>query len=371
MNYSEAKRREPDFRPIIVPIGGFLGAGKTSLILAAARLLQGRGVKAAALLNDQGYELVDTHFIEANDISAGQVSGGCFCCRLSDLVHSAEQLRDHKPDIIFAEAVGSCTDISATVLQPLKLEHSAQFRVAPYTVLVDPERARRWLDPNLDPELAFLFYKQIEEADLVCFSKIDRFTEFPPLPDCSPRFLSSQTGDGVSAWLDDVLEGRFRPGGKILEIDYERYARAEAALAWLNCSATFEPVIPSSPAAVVGPLLDGLDATLTAKGFTIAHLKVIDESPEGWVKASIVRNGGEPFVQGILDAAPAGIHEILLNARAAGAPDDLRAAVESELAALPGAVKVHSMQCFSPSQPKPERRVGYVVTESARPEFPE
>ena len=113
----------------------------------------------------------------------------------------------------------------------------------------------------------------------MCFSKTDLFTEFPSLPGCSARFLSSQTGDGVAAWLDDVLGGRFRPGGKILEIDYERYARAEAALAWLNCSATVKPASPASPASVVGSLLDGLDAALTAKGFTIAHLKVMDESP--------------------------------------------------------------------------------------------
>ena len=348
-------------RPTIVPIGGFLGAGKTSLIVAAARLLHGRGVKAAAILNDQGAVLVDTSFVEANEIEAGQVAGGCFCCRLSDLVQAAEALRDHRPEVIFAEAVGSCTDISATVLQPLKLDHAAHFRVAPYTVLVDPERAKHWIDPSLDPDLAFLFHKQIEEADLVCFTKTDRFTEFPSLRGCDARFLSSQTGDGVAAWLDDVLGGRFPPGGKILEIDYGRYARAEAALAWLNCSATVKPAPPATPASVVGPLLDGLDAELTAKGFTIAHLKVMDESSEGWVKASIVRNGGEPSVQGRLDAGPAAVHEILLNARAAGSPDDLRMVVETQLAAIPGTVRIRSLQCFSPSPPKPEKRVGYVV----------
>ena len=133
MSYPE-KPRSRSLRPTIVAIGGFLGAGKTSLIVAAARRLQGRGVKAAAILNDQGAELVDTRFVEANEIQTGQVVGGCFCCRLSDLVHAAEELRVRMPEIIFAEAVGSCADISATVLQPLKLDHAAHFRVAPYTV---------------------------------------------------------------------------------------------------------------------------------------------------------------------------------------------------------------------------------------------
>lgn len=81
MNHRETKPQDRGFRPTIVPIGGFFGAGKTSLIVAAARLLHGRGVKAAAVLNDQGAELVDPSFVEANGIPAGQVAGGCFCCR--------------------------------------------------------------------------------------------------------------------------------------------------------------------------------------------------------------------------------------------------------------------------------------------------
>ena len=44
----------------LVPIGGFLGAGKTTLILMAARVLRSRGVRAAAIFNDQGADLVDT-----------------------------------------------------------------------------------------------------------------------------------------------------------------------------------------------------------------------------------------------------------------------------------------------------------------------
>jgi hypothetical protein len=115
---------------------------------------------------------------------------------------------------------------------------------------------------------------------------------------------------------------------------------------------------------VVGPLLDGLDVALTAKEFTIVHLKVMDGSEAGWVKASIVRNGGEPCLQGSLDASPASVHEILLNARAAGSPDDFRGTVEAGLAAIPGTVRIRSLQCFSPSPPKPEKRMGYVVTES-------
>jgi hypothetical protein len=272
--------------------------------------------------------------------------------------YAADALRGYMPEVIFAEAVGNCTDISATVLQPPKLDCYERFRIAPYTVVVDPDIARRFLDPNTDPGLAFLFEKQLEEADIACFSKADRFSEFPSLPGCSPRFLSSQTGYGVAAWLVDVLGGERFPSATILEIDYERYARAEAALAWLNCRATVELASPASPASLTGRLLHGLERALTAKGLTVAHLKVMDTSPAGWVKGSIVCNGGEPFVDGNPDAPAVAAHELLLNARAAGSPGDLRQAVEDQLAAIPGAVSVRALQCFSPSPPTPEKRVG-------------
>jgi hypothetical protein len=65
-------------------------------------------------------------------------------------IDAAVRLSAHAPEVIFAEAVGSCTDISATTLQPLKLYHKDRFRVAPYTVLVDPARAFELKSGNSD-----------------------------------------------------------------------------------------------------------------------------------------------------------------------------------------------------------------------------
>jgi len=344
-------------RPIIVPLGGFLGSGKTTLILAASRILQTRGLRAAAVLNDQGQNLVDTEFIGANGIAADQVTGGCFCCRFSELIDAAERLRAYSPDVIFAEAVGSCTDISATTLQPLKLYYSREFRLAPYTVLVDPERAREIESSDAGSDLSFLFRTQIDEADLICFNKVDRHTEFPSIPGAAARYLSALTGQGVSEWLDEVLAGEIPSGGKILEIDYARYARAEAALAWLNCSVIVTLHSPVSPALLIGPLLDELSLALAAEGLRIVHLKLSDDSTSGYLKASVVSNGQEPLVHGMLDASPADVHQLLFNVRAEGDPATLRRVVEKQLAKLRGEFELRNMQCFSPAPPRPEHRL--------------
>lgn len=335
-------------RPAFVVVGGFLGAGKTSLILSAARVLESQGMRAAVILNDQGDDLVDTQMARSSGVEAGQVTGGCFCCRFSDLIEAADRLESYQPDVIFAEAVGSCTDLAATVLRPLLRDYGERFRTAPLTVLVDPATAAAALDPDME----FLFRNQIAEADIVCCTKAD--LGLPVFP--GARLLSARTAEGVAEWLDEVLSGDLSAGAKQLEIDYTRYAEAEAALAWMNCRAIFRPREAVSAPMLVGPLLDRLAQGLIAVDIPIVHLKLIDETPEGYVKAALCGNHREPEVEGVLDASPSDIHELLLNLRAAGDPAVLRRLVENTVSELPGTVDWQAMQCFRPDAPRPERR---------------
>jgi CobW/HypB/UreG, nucleotide-binding domain len=342
--------------PWVVLVGGFLGAGKTTLLLAAARELERRGLPSAIILNDQGESLVDTQLAAIHNIHRGEVTGGCFCCRFSDLVEVIGRLRQHAPHVIFAEPVGSCTDISATTIHPL-LADNEQLRVAPYTVLVDPERAGALLVDGADPDLAFLFQKQIEEADIICFSKSDLGHPLPAIDAPAARQISAKTGQGVAAWLDEVLSGDLSAGNTILDIDYQRYARAEAALAWANAEATFRCSPPLSPAMLLGPLLERLDADLTAAGIVVVHLKAIARAQTGFVKAALCANRQPPIVEGNLDASPASRHELLINLRAAGPAAAVRATIERGLAAMHHEIVNCRIACFHPAPPRPERRV--------------
>ncbi|QNI32709.1 hypothetical protein H7849_01440 [Alloacidobacterium dinghuense] len=343
-------------RPWIVVVGGFLGAGKTSLILTAADLLARKGFRSAVTLNDQGSELVDTRHAEMRGITSGEVTGGCFCCKFSELIGVMDKIRGHSPDVIFAEPVGSCTDLVATVLSPL-LQEFGSYRIAPLTVLVDPARVAVLFTSDGDNDNAFLFRKQLQEADLVCITKSDiNQRDVAPISNIKTRYVSAKTGQGVQAWLDEILSGDLIAGAKSLEIDYERYAQAEASLAWLNLSFSFEPETPFTPASVIGPFMDHLDHALTAADIAIAHLKIFGNSSSGWLKAAICANGEEPVVEGDLDASPAPIHEVVLNLRATGDPAQVRDVVEEQLQYLAGKRYHERLDCFSPAPPKPERR---------------
>jgi Ni2+-binding GTPase involved in maturation of urease and hydrogenase len=340
----------------VIVVGGFLGSGKTTLLLAAAQHLGRRGLRSTLVLNDQGESLVDSEYAALNGLEHGEVTGGCFCCKFSNLVDVMDRLRSHSPDVIFAEPVGSCTDISATILRPL-LEYNESYRLAPFTVLVDPERARELLREDADPSLSFLFRNQIQEADLVCFTKADITPDYPAIDARQVRQVSSKTGQGVAAWLDELMSGSLSAGGEILTIDYEKYARAEAALAWLNLEVEVEPKEALSGAVIMGPLLDKLDADFTEVGIKIVHLKAIINSHEGYLKAAICANGQRPIVEGALVASPASRHHLLLNLRALGAAAHVRAIVEENVCKIGGSLTGLRVSCFHPVPPKPERRI--------------
>jgi hypothetical protein len=318
--------------------------------------LERRGIPSAVILNDQGSELVDADYALQNGMQAGEVTGGCFCCKFSDLLRVMGELRVHKPDVIFAEPVGSCTDISATILHP-SLEYRDEFQVAPFTVLVDPQRARTLLSEDADPHLSFLFRKQLQEADLVCWTKSDLYPDCPQIAAQHVRQVSARTGQGVAAWLDEIFSGHLSVGSEILDIDYEQYARAEAALTWLNLQVTIGPTVPCSPAVMLGPLLDHLDREFTEHQITIVHLKATIDSSTGFLKASMCANGQEPAVEGGLDASPASRHELLLNLRAVGSAQHVRDIAERELNRIDGKLTGLHLDCFHPAAPRPERRI--------------
>ncbi len=342
--------------PTMIFVGGFLGSGKTTLILKAAEILTRCGKRVAFISNDQDAGLVDTQHALAQGIPTREVAGGCFCCRFSDLMDASDALKLYDPEVIFAEPVGSCADLSATILQPLKAYHRESYRLSPLTVLIDPTTAEKVYRGELSPDIEFLFHNQLSEADLVCLSKQDAAADSVSLGFPVDFGLSAKTGVGVDRWLTEVLEGRRVVGARLLDIDYTRYAEAEAALGWVNLHAEIRSFSPLSPAALCGPLIDRLKNLLDKDSSQIAHLKVFDQGTSGWVKASVSTDGQKPVPEGDLLAEPVCDHELAINLRAIADPDCLRILVEQALAELPGSVRVLHMRAFRPGEPRPEFR---------------
>src|SRR5262249_49164415 len=146
-----------------------------------ARHYRQRGQQVGLVTNDQAPDLVDTTSLRAQGFPVEEVAGACFCCRFNDLIGNVARLQEReRPDVLLAEPVGSCTDLAATVVQPLRHLYGARFEVAPYPVLFKPSHGLRILrneaGSGLSPKAAYIFRKQLEEADAIVLNRIDELT---------------------------------------------------------------------------------------------------------------------------------------------------------------------------------------------------
>lgn len=361
----------------LILIGGFLGAGKTTLLAQAAQRLVARGQRVGLITNDQAAHLVDTELLKGAGLGVTEIAGGCFCCKFENLIASANQLiQELRPDVLIGEPVGSCTDLSATVIQPLKKLYPHKFRIAPFSVLADPSRLRECLAPTgesrLPDSVMYVFRKQLEEADRIVLNKADLLSdaELAELREATARqfadvaidVISARTGSGVDAWLDAVCRDG-AAGRHIAEVDYDTYAEGEAVLGWLNASALVRAAAGTDWADFAHSFLTGLQGELAARGAEIAHVKLFLSTSRGSVAANVTSTDAEPFVRADVAGAPRQAH-LTVNARVHIGPEALRQVVEACLATAAGgeiAVELTSMRSFSPARPEPTHRFDAVV----------
>ncbi len=368
--FSMKKRR-------LILVGGFLGTGKTTLLWQAARQLKDQGHRVALITNDQAPELVDTGILKQEGLAVGEIAGGCFCCKYEDLVGTANSLIEAAdPDIIIGEPVGSCTDISATVLQPLKDTLANQLDLAPYTVLIDPNRLRDALEHNalnlLHPSVRYIIRKQLEEADIIVLNKVDQISaaelrklekelqdQFPGRPLLS---MSALHGQGIPAWLERVQQPT-PMGQKIADVDYDTYAEGEAVLGWLNATASLLPLEPIDWGAWSLRLLETLRRGFSGKSAEIAHMKMLMVSADHQsLSANLTSSQGKATLRGqMYGNSPV---TLTFNARVQISPAELHAAIEEHLKAVCGEtiqLQITAIQSLSPGRPQPLHRYARVV----------
>jgi len=356
-----------------VMLGGFLGAGKTTAIGRLAKHYQDQGLKVGVVTNDQAADLVDTNLLRSQGLNVGEVAGACFCCNFNELTSTVETLASsERPDVVIAEPVGSCTDLVATVVQPLMQLFDAQFDVAPYGVILKPSHGLRILrqeaNAGFSPKAAYIFEKQLEEADFLIINRIDELSteQIEELSSLLAEFapgtpilrLSAKTGEGMDA-LSEMLDQRGSFGQKILELDYDTYAEGEAELGWLNSSldATSDEVF------VLDDLLLGvveeLGQRLAAVEAETAHLKTIGLWEGAYGVANLV-SSDSPAVLSLPSNCQTKLAHVVVNARVAVDPQSLRTLVEQVVQEVAGkmgvTVALHQTQSFRPGRPVPTHR---------------
>jgi G3E family GTPase len=357
----------------MVLIGGFLGAGKTTLMAQAGRKLAARGKQVGFITNDQAADLVDTAMLKQTGFEVKEVAGACFCCKFDELIlRTADFSAQRKPDVLMTEPVGSCTDLSATVLQPVKKFYGDKFHVAPFSVVVDPARLEELItnkDGVFSHNVMYVYNKQLEEADIIVLNKIDQLSEAKinelksalnkRFPTAQVATLSAINGDGVEHWLD--LISKETVGGKnILEIDYDRYADGEAQLGWLNAAIELDSKENRDWKAFAFEILRAFKETFKTRSAEVAHLKLFLTASGTSIIGNLTSTRNMPFVFVNGTVGPASNRALMiLNARVHLDPAQLREIVEQTIGKLTASglsAKFSSIEAFSPGRPKPTHR---------------
>lgn len=348
-------------------VGGFLGSGKTTAIIQACKILMARGLRVGVVTNDQGRYLVDTAFVRLSNVPTVEVTGGCFCCNYTDLDSSLEQLvESSRPDVIFAESVGSCADLVATVIKPLLTLKSAQLAPTSFSVFADSRLLRRRMRDEPMPfseDVVYIFDKQIEEAGLVVINKIDLLSEKAATetlgqfqrqyPQKSVLAQTSLSPAGVEKWLSLLEDGLGLLPNQSLKIDYARYGHGEAQLAWLDEVVFLKG---TGAGAAIKRLISRLVTGIKERGAAIGHLKFLIQAGETEFKlsfATLEETGWEDRFPLILaDEA-----RVMVNARVEMPAEDLRELFRSGLIESDILFSEDGVSYFHPKQPNPTHRM--------------
>lgn len=165
-------------------IGGYLGAGKTTLVNQLLR--QAAGERIAVLVNDFGELNIDADLIVGQDGEVLSLAGGCVCCSFgSDLVGTLASLqrRAQPPQRVLIETSG--VGLPAAVARAARLGPGLQIEGT--VVVADAPAVRAQAS---DRYMGDTVRQQLADADLLLLNKADS--------------VSSETLAQLRAWLPSI-----------------------------------------------------------------------------------------------------------------------------------------------------------------------
>ncbi|MBS1608456.1 MAG: hypothetical protein JSS70_06805 [Bacteroidetes bacterium] len=351
-------------------VGGFLGSGKTTAISNACKLLMAEGKRVAVITNDQGNQQVDTNYMRQLNIPGAEVADGCFCCNYTSLEKNITALTATlSPESIFAESVGSCTDLVATIAKPFAIFHP-EFRVV-ISVFADAALIYSVIKGTasfINEPVRYIYQKQLEEADVLIINKTDLLSSaelnelrqviHESYPSGTILYQDSLNRMDIINWLDTINGYTAKRSRMSLELDYDIYGAGEAELAWLDKKINIHAVKPVAMQIAL-QLAALIYAKIKEAGYAIGHVKLLVDDGYQVKKISYTTSGrGKDIVE---DYFPAKEVSVLINARVRTTSSLLLDLVDQAIRetgiSTGSRIITESENSFQPGYPKPLHRI--------------
>lgn len=353
----------------LILVGGFLGSGKTTAIVQACQYLMKKGKKVGVITNDQGDQQVDSAYVSGLGIQTKEVSNGCFCCRYDELnVHLQTLETAYQPDVVFAESVGSCTDLVAAVAKPL-LQFKPGIDLV-ISVFADAAMLVGWIEGRtsfLEESVRYIYKKQLEEADVIVINKSDIVTSDQMAR--IDRAIHAEYGNktivhqnslirkDVVDWIN-ILDRHVVDSRNSLALDYTIYGDGEAKMAWLDIRLTIDAPLGNGTF-IVQHFIRSVFLELQRAQLTIGHLKFYIDSDNWSQKISFTAANTSAGLR--LHVKNLKHVRMLVNARVQSDPETLRQLVNVAIADVQHlgncAIHIEQQSAFKPGFPKPTHRI--------------
>lgn len=157
----------------VIIIAGFLGSGKTTLILnTVGRITERTGKKVAMIVNDFGNIGIDGKVMEKYGLKVQELPRGCICCTLGpNFLDTVRTIHDKfEPDLVIVEPSGIADPDS--ILATMEHYQGRPLGRITTTILLDAVRF-----PLLVQAMKVPMTKQLHSADLVLLTKTDEVDE--------------------------------------------------------------------------------------------------------------------------------------------------------------------------------------------------
>lgn len=340
-------------------VSGFLGAGKTTSMIAFSRAINDAYGKSAIIANDLGAKnLVDADYTATTDLSITEITGDCICYQTENLVDKLNRLAAGGADVIMSDIPGCGIGALDHVYLKLKDQYPGEFDLMPFTCVVDPERLRMILPEratiNLPEEMRFLLDAQMAEADLIVLNKIDMLGEEEiaadvdfiksAYPDTPIMTMSAKTNEGVEAVVEYLMSHEAAAEHREIGYGSPEFIAAEEKMCWYNrrffAKRTDSANIDFNE--VVDDFLESIRDGLIEAKRNVPHLKLFAAGEgEDFVKASLVGVDYDIDYERMLEHEYTAM-SIVVNARAVCESETMAAIVDEAIEAIE---EKHGLAC--------------------------